>query len=150
MQNGNYLKEDVLGLGYKNDLKKVKPGYARNYLIPKGLAIAANETNKKILAENLRQAAHKAEKLKLDAEALAAQIAEVSLEIAAKVSETGKIFGAVTSIQVADALKIKGLDIDRRKIVFEQKEIKVLGDYTALVDLHREVKATLKFKVVEA
>ncbi|GAB4395968.1 MAG: 50S ribosomal protein L9 [Microscillaceae bacterium] len=144
------LKEDVVGLGYKNDLKKVKPGYARNYLIPKGLAIAANETNKKILAENLRQAAHKAEKLKLDAEALAAQISEVQLEIAAKVSETGKIFGAVTTIQVADALKIKGLDIDRRKIVFEQKEIKVLGDYTALVDLHREVKATLKFKVVEA
>lgn len=143
------LKQDIKGLGYKNDLVKVKPGYGRNYLIPQGLAVLATESNRKVLAENLKQAAHKAEKLKSDAEGIAQKIEQLTLEIAAKVSETGKIFGAVTTIQLADALQSQGgLEVDRRKMAFDQNEIKSEGDYTATVDLHREVKATLKFKVV--
>ncbi len=143
------LKEDVTGLGYRNDLINVKPGYGRNYLIPQGYAVAATESNKKVLAENLKQAAHKADKLKQDAELLAVQIEAVSLEIPAKASESGKIFGAVTTIQLSDSLKAVGVEVDRRKISFDQKEIKLIGEYTATVDLHREVKATLKFKVIE-
>jgi large subunit ribosomal protein L9 len=144
------LKEDVTGLGYRNDLITVKSGYGRNYLIPQGYALAATESNKKVLAENLKQSAHKADKLKQDAEYIAAQIDAVFLEINAKASESGKIFGAVTTIQLADSLKAVGIELDRRKISFDQKEIKLIGEYTATVDLHREVKATLKFKVVEA
>lgn len=143
------LKEDVTGLGYKNDLVSVKPGYGRNYLIPMGFAVAATDSNKKVLAENLKQAAHKAVKIKQDAEVIAAQIDAVTLQIEAKASESGKIFGAVTTIQLADALKVLGIETDRRKISFDQKEIKLIGDYTATVDLHRDVKATLKFKVIE-
>ncbi len=143
------LKEDVTGLGYKNDLVNVKPGYGRNYLIPMGFAVAATESNKKVLAENLKQVAHKAVKIKQDADIIAAQINAVSLEIVAKASESGKIFGAVTTIQLADALKALGVEVDRRKISFDQKEIKLIGEYTATVDLHREVKATIKFKVIE-
>lgn len=144
------LKEDISGLGYKHDIVNVKPGYGRNYLIPQGLAILATPSAKKVLAENLKQAAHKAAKIKGDAEELANKIQELTLEIPAKVSETGKIFGAVTTIQLAEALQKNGLEIDRRKISIDQKEVKFLGDFTASVDLHREVKATLKFKVVEA
>lgn len=150
------LKEDIQGLGYKNDILTVKPGYGRNYLIPQGFAVLATESNKKILAENIKQASHKAEKLKQDAEFLASKIEALRLAIPAKVSETGKIFGAVTTIQLADALnealkeKEDGLEVDRKRISFNQKEIKTLGDYAALIDLHREVKATLTFKVVAA
>ena len=144
------LKEDILGLGYKNDTVTVKNGYGRNYLIPQGYAIIASESNKKQIAENMRQAAHKAAKIKQDAEDLAAQLNALSLDIPAKVSESGKIFGAVTTNQLSDMLKEKGFDIDKRKMSFDQKEIKTIGDYTATVDLHREVKATVKFKVVAA
>ncbi|MDX2305714.1 MAG: 50S ribosomal protein L9 [Microscillaceae bacterium] len=141
------LKEDVQGLGYKNDLVNVKPGYGRNYLIPRGLAIAATDSTKKMLAENIRQAAHKAEKVKKDAEALASQIEGILIEITTKVSESGKIFGSVTNTQLADAMRVQGIDIDRRKISIVQKEIKIIGEYSAVVDLHKEVKPTLKFKV---
>ena len=144
------LKDDVQGLGYKNDIVNVKPGYGRNYLIPKGFATLATVSTRKVLAENLKQAAHKASKVRQDAESIAAKIDAAIIEIATKVSETGKIFGSVTAIQLADALKSQGVEIDRRKISFDQKEIKTLGDYTANVDLHREVKAVLKFKVVAA
>lgn len=144
------LKEDVIGLGYKDDLVTVKPGYGRNYLIPQGLAIPATATNKKILEENIRQASHKADKVLNDAKELASQIEAITLEIPAKVSESGKIFGAVTNTQLADSLIVQGLEIDRRKISFEQKEIKMIGDYTAKVDLHKEVKPILKFRVVPA
>ena len=142
------LKEDVQGLGYKNDLVNVKPGYGRNYLIPQGLAIIASDSNKKVLEENIRQASHKAEKIKLDAEELASQISAIVIEIPTKVSDTGKIFGSVTNTQLADALRIQGVDIDRRKISIVQKEIKVIGEYSATVDLHKEVKPTFTFKVV--
>ena len=98
------LKQDVTGLGYKNDIVKVKPGYGRNYLIPNGVALIANESNKKVVAENVRQAAHKAAKVKLDAETLVAKIGELTIEIGTKAGESGKIFGAVTAVQVSDAL----------------------------------------------
>jgi len=142
------LKDDIKGLGYKDDVVSVKPGYGRNYLIPKGLAVLATAANKKVLEENLRQAAHKAEKVKTVAEEMAASIGELELTIGAKAGESGKIFGAVTAIQIADALKDKGFDIDRRKISFTS-DIKMLGDYTATLDLHKEVKKEIKIKVVE-
>jgi large subunit ribosomal protein L9 len=145
------LKEDIKGLGYKNDVVRVKPGYGRNYLIPQGLAILATPSARKVLAENQKQAAHKADKIKQDALNLAAQINAVTIEVAAKVSETGKIFGSVTSIQLAEALKAQhNIEVDRRKISFHHEDVKSLGEYTAQVDLHREVKANFKFTVVTA
>jgi large subunit ribosomal protein L9 len=141
------LKQDIKGLGYKNDLIKVKPGYGRNYLIPQGFAIIANESNKKVLAENLRQAAHKAEKVKADAEAIASGIASLSIEIAAKIGDSGKIFGAITTLQISDSLKEKGFDVDRKKISFPVQP-KEAGEFVAELDLHKEVKTELKFAVV--
>ncbi|MCZ8216354.1 MAG: 50S ribosomal protein L9, partial [Cyclobacteriaceae bacterium] len=105
------LKTDVAGLGYKNDVVKVKPGYANNYLIPSGVALVATDSNKRMVAENIRQMAHKAAKLKQDADALAQNIGDLTLTIGTKAGETGRIFGAVTAIQVADALKAKGFDV---------------------------------------
>lgn len=141
------LKTDIKGLGYKNDMVTVKPGYARNYLIPQGFAIMANESNTKMMAENVRQAAHKAEKVKADAEAIANGIGDTVLEIKAKAGDSGKIFGAVTTLQISDALKEKGFDVDRKKISFNS-EVKMLGDYTAEIDLHKEVKKDVSFKVI--
>ncbi len=141
------LIKDIQGLGYKNDTVKVKPGYGRNYLIPQGLAIVASSSNVKKIDENIRQAAHKAEKIKKDAEAIAEKISGVSLEIGAKVGESGKIFGAITTLQIADALKEKGIEVDRRQISFP-KDVKEVGDYVAVVDLHKEVHPEINFKVV--
>lgn len=141
------LKEDIAGLGYKNDVVNVKPGYGRNYLIPQGFAVIANESNKKVMAENTKQAAHKAEKIKKDAEDLANGIGDTMLEIPAKVGESGKIFGKVTTLQIADALKAKGFEIDRKKISFDS-EVKTEGEYTALIDLHKDVKHRVNFRVV--
>lgn len=141
------LKTDIAGLGYKNDLVTVKPGYGRNYLIPQGFAVMASETNKKVLAENIKQAAHKAKKLKKDAEDLAAAIGDLTLEIPAKVGESGRIFGRVTNTQISDTLKTKGFDVDRKKITLDS-EVKSLGEYTATLDLHKEVKHKVKFVIV--
>jgi large subunit ribosomal protein L9 len=141
------LKDDVKGLGYKNDTVTVKSGYGRNYLLPQGLAMLADKTNKKITAENVRQAAHKADKIQGDAQAIADQIGEMVLEIPAKVGESGKIFGRVTTLQLADALKAKGVDVDRKRLSFDQ-EPSAAGDYTATANLHKEVKHTVKFRVV--
>jgi large subunit ribosomal protein L9 len=141
------LTQDVTGLGYKNDTVKVKPGYGRNYLIPNGVALIANESNKRRVAEDIRQASHKAAKIKQDAETLAAKIGELSVEIKTKAGETGKIFGAVTALQVSDALKAKGFDVDRKKISFKEQP-KELGTYTALLDLHKEVKHNISVNVV--
>ena len=141
------LKQDVQGLGYKNDTVKVRPGYGRNYLIPNGVAIIANDSNKRLVNENIRQASHKAAKLKQDAEAMAQKIGDLTIELGAKAGETGKIFGAVTPFQVADALKAKGFDIDRKKVIFKEQP-KELGTYTVVIDLHKEVKHDIKIKVV--
>jgi large subunit ribosomal protein L9 len=141
------LKDDVKGLGFKNDIVTVKPGYGRNYLIPQGIALVADKTNKKIVAENIRQASHKAEKLKLDAQAIADQIGDQVFDLRAKVGESGKIFGAVTTTQLSDALKAKGIDVDRKRISFDS-EVKSAGEYTASVVLHKEVKHSVRFNVV--
>jgi len=141
------LKQDVQGLGYKNDIVKVKAGYGNNYLIPNGFALIANDSNKRLVNENIRQAAHKAAKIKQDAEALAAKIGDVTLEIKTKAGESGKIFGAVTALQIADALKAKGFDVDRKKVILKEAP-KQLGNYTATLDLHKEVKHEVKVSVV--
>ena len=141
------LKQDVAGLGFKNDTVKVKSGYGRNFLIPNGSAIIANDSNKRMIAENIRQAAHKAAKLKQDAEALAAKIGELVVEIKTKAGESGKIFGAVTAVQVADILKSKGFEVDRKKVHFKEQP-KQLGTYTVTLDLHKEVKHILNVNVV--
>jgi len=141
------LKEDVKGLGYKNDIVAVRPGYGRNYLIPQGMAIIANDSNKKLVQENVRQAAHKASKIKQDAEALARAIGELTVTITTKAGESGKIFGAVTALQIADALKDKGFDVDRKK-VFIKDAIKNLGEHSVLLDLHKEVKHTIAVNVI--
>ncbi len=140
------LKTDIAGLGYKNDLVDVKPGYGRNYLIPQGFAQLATESNKKILAENLKQVAHKAEKIKTEAENLAASIGGSAVEIAMKTGESGRIFGRVTTNMISDALKAKGFEIDRKKIQLE--DIKNIGTYIAKLDLHKEVKHNLTVNVV--
>ena len=140
------LKQDIQGLGYKNDTVSVKPGYGRNYLIPQGFAIIANNSNSKMIAENIKQAAHKAEKIKTEAESLAASIGELVLEIGTKAGDSGKIFGAITTLQVSDGLKAKGFEVDRKKIKFET--IKQIGEYSATIHLHREVKHHIKISVV--
>lgn len=141
------LKTDIAGLGYKNDVVTVKPGYGRNYLIPQGFAVMATPSNKKILAENIKQIAHKLEKIKLDAQTLSDSIGELALEIAAKVGESGKIFGRVTSLQISEALKEKGFEVDRKKISLDT-EVKFVGEYVATLDLHKDVKHKVKFTVV--
>jgi large subunit ribosomal protein L9 len=141
------LKTDIKGLGYKNDLVSVKPGYGRNYLIPQGFAVLATGSNKKILAENIKQAAHKAEKIKTEAENIAAKLTETTLEIKAKIGDSGKIFGKVTTLQISDALATKGFEIDRKKIAITVP-VEGAGEFTADIDLHREVKTQVKFVVV--
>ncbi len=140
------LREDVKGLGYKNDIVSVKPGYGRNYLIPQGMAIIASNSNRKMIAENVKQASHKAEKLKNDALETAGKMTDLVLEIKTKAGESGKIFGAVTALQVADALKEKGFDIDRKKITLDN--IKELGEHKAVIDLHKEVHHEITISVV--
>ena len=139
------LKTDITGVGYKNDIVTVKPGYGRNYLIPQGFAVMATPSNKKVVAENVRQAAHKVEKIKNDALALAEQIGDLKLTLIAKAGESGKIFGRVTNTQIADALREKGFDIDRKKITIE--DVKTLGEYQATLDLHKEVKHQVTVEV---
>jgi large subunit ribosomal protein L9 len=141
------LKQDVTGVGYKNDIVKVKAGYGNNYLIPNGFALIANKANKRLVEENVRQAAHKAAKVKQDAEALAARVGDLVLEIGTKAGESGKIFGAITALQIADALKAKGLDIDRKKVHLKETP-KQLGTYNVTLDLHKEVKHEIQVKVV--
>ncbi len=141
------LKLDIPGIGYKYDTVSVKPGYGRNFLIPQGQAILANKSNRKMIDENIRQAAHKAEKMKNDAQELANGLEALTIKIGTKAGENGKIFGAVTSNQVAEIFKTNGFDVDRRRISFKG-EIKTVGEYEAAVDLHREVKAVINFSVV--
>lgn len=141
------LKEDIKGLGYKYDTVKVKAGYGRNYLIPQGMAILASTSNKKMVSENIKQAAHKAEKLQQDAQNIADSIGDLVLNINTKAGESGKIFGAITALQVSDALAAKGFEVDRKKISFET-QIKNIGEYNATLDLHKEVHHTIKLNVV--
>ncbi len=141
------LKEDILNLGYKDEIVTVKDGYGRNYLLPQGKAVIATEAAKKVLAENLRQRAHKLEKIKKDAEELAAKLDGVSLTIGAKTSSTGTIFGSVTNIQIAEALEKLGYNVDRKVIIIKDA-VKEVGTYKAIVKLHKEVSVEIPFEVV--
>ena len=141
------LKEDVANLGYKNDIVTVKSGYGRNYLIPTGKAVIASPSAKKILAEELKQRAHKLEKIKKDAEAVAESLKGVSLTIPTKVSATGVIYGSVGNIQIADELAKLGHNIDR-KIIVVKDQVKEVGHYVAIVKLHKEVSVEIPFEVV--
>ena len=141
------LKEDVQNLGYKDDIVKVKDGYGRNYLIPTGKAVIASESARKVLAENQKQRAHKLAKIKADAEALAKKLEGLTLTIGTKTSSSGVIFGSVNSIQIAEALEKEGFTIDRKIIVIKDN-IKEIGNYTAVIRLHKEVSPVVKLVVV--
>ena len=142
------LKQDVKGLGYKDDKVKVANGYGRNFLIPQGIATLATESAKKMHAEILKQRAFKEDKLRKEAAANAEKLANVSIKVGAKAGENGKIFGSVTTIQIADALQKAGYDVERKNIEITEDTIKQLGTYTAKVRLYKEVAATLSFEVV--
>ena len=141
------LKEDVRGLGYKDDVVEVKDGYGRNYLIPQGKAIVASNAALKVLAENQRQRAHKLAKIKADAEAAAAALEGVALTIGAKASATGTIFGSVNAIQIAEALEKLGHNVDR-KLISLKENVKELGKYHATIQFHKEVAVEVPFEVV--
>ena len=141
------LKEDILNLGYKDDVVTVKSGYGRNYLIPQGKAVIATPSALKMLAENMKQRAHKLEKIKNDAKELAAKLEGVSLTIGAKTSSTGKIFGSVNNIQIAEALEKVGYEVDR-KVIFIKESVKEVGAYKAILKLHKEVSVEIPFEVV--
>jgi large subunit ribosomal protein L9 len=141
------LKEDILNLGYKDEIVTVKDGYGRNYLIPQGKAVIASEPAKKVLAENLKQRAHKLEKIKQNAQELAAKLDGVSLTIGAKTSSTGTIFGSVTNIQIAEALEKLGYNVDR-KVIAIKDAVKEVGSYTAIAKLHKEVSVEIPFEVI--
>lgn len=140
------LKEDIIGLGYKNDIVKVAPGYGRNYLIPTGKGVIASESARKVLAENLRQQAHKLAAIKAAAEKRAEELKDVALVIPAKVSATGVTYGSVNTSHVAEALKKLGHDVDRKIIVMH--DIKKAGDYVATIHFHKEVSVQVPVKVV--
>jgi large subunit ribosomal protein L9 len=142
------LKQDMDNLGYADEIVKVRPGYARNYLIPNGLATIATESNRKMLSETQKQRAHKAQKIKGDAESVAKQLEALTLKIGAKVGESGKIYGSVTALQIADALAKHDVVIDRKKIHLDTDHIKTLGSYTATVNLHKDIKAKVNFEVI--
>lgn len=140
------LKEDIIGLGYKNDIVTVKSGYGRNYLIPTGKGVIASESAKKVLAENLKQQAHKLAALKAEAEKKAEALKDVALVIETKVSATGVTYGSVNKNIVADELQKKGFDIDRKIITMH--DIKKVGDYEATIHFHKEVEVNIPVKVV--
>ena len=142
------LKQDIANLGYKNDIVSVKPGYGRNFLIPQGLAILATERNRKILAEEMRQQAHKEQKIKDEATEKAKALEGLKLQIPAKAAATGKIFGSVNNIMIANAIKeATGIEVDRKNIVLNEDAIKEVGDYTAKIRLHKEVAVDIDFNV---
>ena len=141
------LKEDVANVGYKDEVVTVKDGYGRNFLIPQGKAVIASESALKVLAENIKQRAHKLEKIKEDAQDLAAKLEGISLIIGAKTSSTGTIFGSVTNIQIADELAKQGFEVER-KLILIKEPIKEIGNYTATLKLHKEVSVELPFEVI--
>ena len=142
------LLQDVNKLGQKDDLVNVKPGYGRNFLIPKGYAVDATSSAKKMHTENLRQRAHKEEKIKIAAQEIAGKLEGLKITVGAKTSTSGKIFGSVNTIQIAESLKEKGFDIDRRNITLPEDQIKEVGSYKAIIKLHREVKVEIEFEIV--
>ena len=142
------LKQDVQNLGFKDDVVTVKNGYGRNFLIPQGVAVLATESNKKMQAEEIKQSSFKEQKLRNEATAMAAKFADVTVKVGAKAGESGKIFGSVTNIQLAEALKKAGYDVERKNIEMNEEAIKALGTYTAKVRLFKEITATINFEVI--
>jgi large subunit ribosomal protein L9 len=143
------LKQDMQNLGQKDEIVKVRDGYARNYLIPQGIATTATQSAKKVLAENTKQRAHKEAKIKAEAQKIAEKMNGLKLQIGAKTSTTGKIFGSVNTIQIAEALKEKGYEVDRRNIsLINADTIKEVGSYKAKVKLHKEVVLEIEFDIV--
>lgn len=142
------LKQEVSNLGSKDEIVSVKNGYARNFLIPRGYAVVATESVKKMHAENLKQRAHKEAKVKDEAQKIASQMKDVKLTIGAKTSSKGKIFGSVNTIQIAEAMVAKGYNIDRKQISIKEDLIKEVGTYTAKVKLHKEVVVEISFEIV--
>lgn len=142
------LKEDVEGLGYKGDLLDVKPGYGRNYLIPRGIAVLATSSQKKMWEENKRQSQHKEEKLLKEAENMRDAISKLDIKVGAKVSETGKIFGSITTLQIAESLAGMGLRVDRKSIELKDENIKQAGKYKADIKLHKDISLSVEFEVV--
>jgi len=142
------LKDNVEHVGYTDDLVSVKAGYARNYLIPRGLAVAATESAKKVRNENLKQKAHKKAKLVEEAEAMVAKLTSASIKVSAKVGEEGKIFGSINTVQLAEAIKEAGVSVERKNIKITNEPIKSIGSYEAVVKLHRDVNTTITFEVV--
>jgi large subunit ribosomal protein L9 len=142
------LKQDMPNLGHKDDIVTVKDGYARNYLIPKGFAINATKTARKVHEENLRQRAHKEAQLKEAAEQFAEKLKSVSITIGAKTSTKGKIFGSVNTIQIAEELAKQGFEVDRKNVTIKEELIKEVGKYTATVKLHREVEVEIPFEII--
>jgi large subunit ribosomal protein L9 len=141
------LKQDIPNLGHKDEIITVKDGYARNYLIPKGMAVNATASVKKMHEEILRQRSHKEEQIRLEAEALAEKMRDIKLTIGAKTSTKGKIFGSVNTIQIAEALKEEGFEVDRKNISIKEELIKEVGSYTATVKLHKEVQVEIPFEI---
>ncbi len=142
------LQQDVNNLGYKYDVVNVKPGYARNYLIPKGLAIEATESAKKMNAELVKQKQHKEEKIRKEAQENASKLSALVLKIATKSGENGKIFGSITTIQIAQALQEQGFNVDRKSITLAEEHIKTLGTYKAKVKLYKDITTEINFEVV--
>ena len=142
------LLQDVTNLGSKDDSVVVKDGYARNYLIPQRLAVLATSSAKKVLAENQKQRAHKEAKLKDEALSLAEKLKAIVITVGAKTSTTGKIFGSVNNIQVAEALREKGFEVDRKQILVKEDSIKEIGKHTARVKFHRDVIVDFEFEVI--
>ncbi len=142
------LKQDMPNLGHKDDIVTVKDGYARNYLIPNGLAINATRTARKVHEENLRQRAHKEAQLKEAAEELAEKLKDVSITIGAKTSTKGKIFGSVNTIQIAEELAKQGFEVDRKNVTIKEDLIKEVGKYTANVKLHKDVQVEVPFEII--
>ena len=142
------LQQDVPSLGYKYDVVKVKPGYARNFLIPKGLAIEATESAKKMNAELVKQKQYKEEKIRKEAYEIASKLAKMVLKISTKSGESGKIFGSITNIQIAQALQEQGYSVDRKSIILAEEHIKTLGTYKAKVKLYKDIIADITFEVV--
>ena len=141
------LLQDLTNLGHKDDIIKVRNGYGRNYLIPQGFAILATESTKKMHTENMRQRSHKELKLRTNAQEIAAKLATVELKIGAKTSTTGKIFGSVNTIQIAEALVEKGFEVDRKNITLTEDTIKEIGTFKATVKVYKDIKAEISFEV---
>jgi len=144
-----FLKKKVKSLGDENEIVSVKNGFGRNYLIPNGIAILATDSIKKMHAENQKQRAHKEVKIKEEAEKLAKSIKSTTINVSAKVGEKGKIFGSITNIQLADALKNAGFNIDRKNINIIEKNIKSIGKYNAEINIHKDININIEFEVAE-